>query len=1208
MEILRTVRSLPRIQKVVLGIGVSLLLYTLVGFFAVPPLLKYFLKKNLSETLHREVAIEKVRVNPYVLSLSVSGFTIRERDMPEPFVSFDSLYGNFEIVSLFRLGAVLREIRLEKPHVHVARKGDGTYNFSDLIEEFAAKKAPPPGTVQPPEKKPLRFSLNNIQIRNGSVDFDDAPEETRHKVREIRIDIPLLSNFHYHVETFVQPVLEAIVNGAAFSLRGKTRPFKDSLETYFDIDIRKFNIPYYLEYVPFPLNFDVRSATLDTKGTVFFVQYKDRGPNLGFAGRIAFDNIDIRDRTGKPLLRLPLLEFSIASSELISRKFLFSSILVQSPELHLERDRDGKINLASLLPQREAGMNGEEKKEEMAAGEEKEAGISIEADTIRLAGGTVEFKDATGAAPFKSTLSPIDLVVEHFSNVEKEKSAFRVSVRTDSKETVKVDGEFTVNPPSSEGRVELGKIRPGKYSPYFADRILFDIEDGGFDLSTRYSVSVAGSDQAVRFSGLTLALRSVRLKKRGEKADFLSIPALDVRNTSLDLSGKRLDIGEVSSRKGVLQVKRPKGEAWNLSMLVPPGPADGEDSRPKKETGTGTGKPWVVALQKVRLTDYTVNVEDASDSGTVRMNADRIAFRGKNLSTERGKKGRISLSFALDGSGSFDAEGDVGVDPAFARLKISGKELDIVPLQPYFTERVNVIVRSGAVFADGAFSIASPKNGGLEAAYTGEASLRNFASADKEKAEDFLNISSLDLTGLTIGVAPTGTRVDIARVGVTDFYWRIIIYNDAGINVRRILKQQGGEVVPGGAGEEPPQSPGPSPEVKVDQVVFQEGTINFSDFFVKPNFSANILGVGGEISGLSSQEGRQAEVNLKGSMENKAPLVISGKLNPFPGKVLVDLKAVFQDIDLVAFNPYSGTYGGYKIRKGKLSAELQYLIVKQKLDARHHVLIDQLTLGDHVDSSKATTLPVKLAISLLKDRKGQIELNLPVSGDLNDPEFRIGSVILQILKNLLVKVATSPFALLGAIAGGGGEELSYLEFEYGSAAIPPPGEEKLSALAKALSERPALKVEIEGHVAPEKDREELRKLLFQRKVKAQKLKDTVGRGKAGISVDNVVVTPEEYPKYLKKAYKAEKFSKPRNFLGFAKDIPVPEMEKLMVDNIEVTKDDLRLLALERAENVSNYLQVKGKVETNRLFLVEPATLAPEKKEKGKESRVNFRIK
>jgi len=1209
MGIVRTVRFLPRGRKALLWAGIALLLYTLFGFLAAPRILKYFLTKTLSETLHREVLVEKVYVNPYTLSVDVRGFTLRERDLPNPFVSFGSLYGNLEVVSLFRLGVVLKEIRLEAPYVHITRNRDGKYNFSDLIEEFASGETSSPGDGKRPAAKPLRFSLNNIQVRNGSIDFNDVPKETRHAVRDIRIDIPLLSNFPYHVDTFVQPALEATVNGAAFSLGGRTRPFKDSLETSIDIDIRKLDIPYYLEYVPVPLRFEVRSATLDAKGTVSFVQYREHGPTLGFSGRIGFDSVDVRDPEGNPLLRLPKWEISIASSELFSRQVRFSSILVQSPELHLSRDREGKINVVSLLSMGENGNAGKESDREEEKNKGREGEVSIEADTIRVAGGTVTFQDASGAGPFRSTLSPIDLGIEHFSNAHLDKSAFRVSIATESKETVKVDGEFTVTPPSSEGEVSLGKVRPGKYSPYFADGILFDIADGAFDLSTRYSVSGTGPDREIRLSGLTLALRSLRLQRRGERSDFLTVPALDIREASLDLSAKRLVIGEASSRKGVLLVKRAKGEKWNLSTLLPPAPADGQGAGQKEKTGNGT--PWIVALQKIRVEDYTVTVEDGSASEMVSLTADRIAFRGTDLSTEKGRKGRASLSFALAGGGSFAAEGEVGISPAIARLTIAGKDMNIVPLQPYFTERMNVIVRSGAVSSDGKLAISSPEGGGMETFFTGRVSLKDFTSVDKEKAEDFLNISSLDLAGMDVGYTPSGTRVDIDRVLLADFYSRIIIFDDAGVNVRRVFKWEDGESGRGDGGEVPEESgktPATPPEVKVREVVLQRGRINFSDFFIQPNFSANMLGVAGEISGLSSEEGWEANVNLKGSLENKAPLSISGRLNPFPGKVLVDLKVTFRDVDLVSFNPYSGTYGGYRIRKGKLSAELQYNVVQQKLDARHHVVIDQLTLGDRVDSPKATALPVKLAISLLKDRNGVIELDLPVTGDLSDPEFRIGGVILQILKNLLVKAATSPFALLGALVGGG-EELSYVEFDYGSAAIPPAGEEKLSGLAKALFDRPALTMEIQGHMDPERDGEELRTILFRRKLKAQKLKDTVGRGKAGTAADNVVITPEEYPKYLKKAYKAETFPKPRNFLGFARDIPDAEMEKLMVDNIKVTEDDLRLLALERAQNVSDYLQAKGKVEAGRLFLVEPGALPPgEQEEKARGNSVTFRIR
>jgi hypothetical protein len=286
---------------------------------------------------------------------------------------------------------------------------------------------------------------------------------------------------------------------------------------------------------------------------------------------------------------------------------------------------------------------------------------------------------------------------------------------------------------------------------------------------------------------------------------------------------------------------------------------------------------------------------------------------------------------------------------------------------------------------------------------------------------------------------------------------------------------------------------------------------------------------------------------------------------------------------------------------------LKYLIVKRKLDASNNVFLDQFTFGESVDSPEATKLPVRLAVALLKNRKGEIQLDLPVSGSLDDPKFSAWGVVVKIIVNLLVKAATSPFALLGAIFGGG-EELSYLEFDYGKAILDAPGEAKLKTLIKALHDRPALKLEIEGHVDKEKDREALRQSLFDRKIRSQKLKDLVGKGMEVPTLDNVVVDAKEYPEYLKRAYRAEKFPKPRNILGMAKDLPVPEMEKLMQAHIQVTDDDLHLLAQKRAQAVKDYLLASKQVEPERVFLVEPKALAPEKKEKQRDSRVIFVLK
>ena len=283
------------------------------------------------------------------------------------------------------------------------------------------------------------------------------------------------------------------------------------------------------------------------------------------------------------------------------------------------------------------------------------------------------------------------------------------------------------------------------------------------------------------------------------------------------------------------------------------------------------------------------------------------------------------------------------------------------------------------------------------------------------------------------------------------------------------------------------------------------------------------------------------------------------------------------------------------------------MISKGKLDSQNSIFIDQFNFGDRVESAQATKLPVRLAVALLKDRKGEIKLDIPVTGSLNDPKFSVWKIIVKIITNLIAKAATSPFALLGA-AFGGGEELSYVEFDYGKAVITDAAMKKLATVSKALQDRPSLKIDIEGHVDMEKDKEGLKQLLFNRKIKVQKLNEMTKKGEPAVPVDEVKIEPTEYERYLRMAYKAEKFPKPKNFLGMTKDIPVPEMEKLMLTHTEVTDGDLRALASQRAVKVEEAIVKSGQVEPERVFIVEPKSLAPEQKGKIRESRVDFKLK
>jgi len=304
--------------------------------------------------------------------------------------------------------------------------------------------------------------------------------------------------------------------------------------------------------------------------------------------------------------------------------------------------------------------------------------------------------------------------------------------------------------------------------------------------------------------------------------------------------------------------------------------------------------------------------------------------------------------------------------------------------------------------------------------------------------------------------------------------------------------------------------------------------------------------------------------------------------------------------------PYSGKFIGHPIEKGKLTFDVAYRIDQRKLDAQNKVFFDQLTFGDRVDSPTAIKVPVTLAVALLKDRKGEIHLDIPISGSLDDPKFRAWPVIWQVIVNLITKAATAPFALLSSLMGGG-EELSFLEFDAGSAGITEAGRAKLKSLTKALYDRPGLRMDIEGYVDPEQDREGLKKAELNRKLRAQKLNDLIGRGQAA-TLRDIRIEPGEYEKYLALAYRAETFPKPRTAVGVPKGLPPAEMEKLILTNIPVGDGDLKALAARRAANVKDALLESGEIPPERIFIVEPRSLAPPKQEKQKNSRVDFKLK
>ncbi|MDD5167334.1 MAG: DUF748 domain-containing protein, partial [Syntrophales bacterium] len=476
---------------------------------------------------------------------------------------------------------------------------------------------------------------------------------------------------------------------------------------------------------------------------------------------------------------------------------------------------------------------------------------------------------------------------------------------------------------------------------------------------------------------------------------------------------------------------------------------------------------------------------------------------------------------------------------------------------------------------------------------------------------------------MRVGINPLS--IDIRQIALADFFVRIGINEDRTLNLQNILEKEAGkdeaaqetQATPvkvitqkdteGPAANPPVKAKGEPQKIRIDAITLQGGTIDFIDRSVKPNYAANLAQIGGRVSGISSIGEKPADVELRGQFNNHMPMEITGKISPLQRDLFADLKASFKDMDLSTVSPYSARHIGYNIQKGKLSFDLKYLIVNKKLTAENKVFIDQLTLGEPVESPQALKLPIGLAIALLKDRRGQIDLDIPIEGTTDDPKFSVWGLIVKVLVNLVTKAATAPFALLGSLFGGG-EELSYVEFDYGRAEIADAGLKKIETLVKALYERPSLKLDIEGHADLERDREGLKTAALERKVKSVKLNDMIKKGLPVVPVDSIRIDPQEYEKYLTQAYLAEPFPKPRTVIGLVKTLPVAEMEKLILTHAVIKEGDLKLLADRRAQAVNNAILKSGKVPPERVFIVEPKSLAPEKKDKVKDSRIDFRLK
>lgn len=1100
LSLLKSPRGV-RFAKWLLG---SLLVFGVLGFFAAPPLLKSILQKQLSRALHREVTVQQIEINPFALSARVGGFSVKA-DGSKEVAGFDELFVNVSSASIFKLAAVVDEIRLQGLRVNVARVAEGRYDISDLLDEWMQPKDEPDGETP-------RFSLNNIQVVGGKLVFDDQPVGKTHTISDIELTLPFVSSLAYQAEILVKPALSARINGAELALAGDSKPFSETRESLLNLDLDQFDLASLQTYLPDSLPFRLKAGMLDSELKAMFKEGADGIYSITMAGALHLSGMAVNEVNGKPLLGWKRLDVDIENADPLNSKVAVSRVALDGLDVSLAVNARGEFNvlqLAEKMAAKPAGKPDESslKRNEVAKPFEWSLG------GFALTNGLIRWSDESNASP----------VVGAVRNLQ----------------------------------VNVGRVDSKLVDPIDIDEVSYQI-----DLGQRFRVE-------------RMAIKGIRV----------------------DLPAHRIDIAEVinsGARASMVRNKDGKIERVSSPVLKT---IRATDAKARDE------KPWVAKLDKLTVEDLGFRFEDQTTQPVTIQVLEGFGLTAEGLTNAANQKGKLALKTKINKTGSLSVAGSLQIYPLDAALDVETRAISLVPLEPYLGQFLNVSLTRGMVSNKGEVTIRLEESG-MKAGYKGNFTLGNFVLVDKINSADFLKWKSLYFGGIDFRLDPMS--ISVGEIALADYYSRLILSKEGRLNLADIVKTSSSEVPvsPEGNGKATETTKAPAAKtlpLKIAKITLQNGTVNFSDFFVQPNYTVNLTGLGGRVSGLSSADDSVADLELRGKYANSSPVQIVAKLNPLAAKSFLDLTAEVKGIDLVGFSPYSGKYAGYAIEKGKLSLNVAYKLEDKKLAAENRLFIDQFTFGNKVDSPDATKLPVNLAISLLKNNRGEIDLNLPIAGSLDDPQFSLGGLIIKVIVNLFVKAVTSPFALIGSMFGGG-DELSNVAFDSGRATISEVAGKKLEVLAKAMNERNSLKLEITGRADPETDKEGIKRAMLERTMKTEKMKDMKKKGE-GDSLENIEIAPEEYKVYLNRAYKEAKFPKPRNVVGLLKDLPVEEMERLMLTNLPATNDDIEALAERRAEAVQSWLVDQGKVPVERLFLLPPKVEAA-----GKASRVDFSLR
>ncbi|MCS3839900.1 uncharacterized protein involved in outer membrane biogenesis/outer membrane protein OmpA-like peptidoglycan-associated protein [Pseudomonas sp. JAI111] len=891
---------------------------------------------------------------------------------------------------------------------------------------------------------------------------------------------------------------------------------------------------------------------------------------------------------GKEQVGFERLYANLQIDSLWTKALHLSDIEIDKPKTEILFGKDGKLNLLGLfkIPASEPTPADPNAKP-----------FPLRIERIKLAGGNVHFQDSRPSEPIEFLYDKLDFELKNLSTLPEDSANMTLVANGPGGGQLDWTGNFSLIPITSEGKLKITDGKMKSFWPYVRDALPLVLENGVLNLSTDYKLNLS-KETHLLLSNVAVSVAPFAIKAPDGRP-LARLERLDISDTTVDLAKQQVVVGKIRSNKletwaaldadGQLDwqklfASQPSKAAVKANAEPKKTPAAADSPKAEPAAPAAPGKPWQVLLKDVQLRNYQVHLADRKAQPAVALDVGPLNLDLQNFDSLNGSPFNLKLDTGVGKQGKLTADGVVNLAPVSAKLKVQTKDIDLRVAQSYINPFIRLELRSGMLGSDLAVDLKSTEP--LAFNVTGRAQVDQLHTLDTLKTRDFLKWQQLVLEGLNY---QHGDSLSIDKVNLYQPYARFMINDDRTTNIDDLLIPQPADSGVAKTAAAKPVSKDKPLGIHIGGVAINDGSANFADFSLTPNFATAVQQLNGQIGTIDSRQAKPASVDINGKVDRYAPVTIKGSVNPFDPMASLDIATSFKRVELTTLTPYSGKFAGYRIRKGRLNLDLHYMITKGQLKAENKVVVEQLQLGEKVDSPDAVSLPLKLAIALLKDVDGKISIELPVTGDLNNPQFSIMPIVWQTLRNLIVKAAAAPFKMIGGlVSGGSSEDLGSVSFAPGSSDLSKEAEAALVKLSQALKERPALRLEIEGTAAASSDGPLIAEQRLEREYQYNYYKMLQRRGdKVPAQASLVEVPDSEKGPLLEGIYRIRlKTQPPAEWKDLGKEERTAKMRAEVIKFWSTNDVLLRQLGQERASSIKDFLVDKTQMADDRVYFVD----------------------